>query len=222
MPDIEIELYDAGALGKRTPKTRVRRLGASETSDAWEFEPCTPEGHESKAGRIRSGNKRKLDDRQPGEIVDRIRSSGRARAAFRETFGLIRRPVLLADAHGRRPGQSLLPRPEPVSADMVMHSRRLAGSDRRAPLGEYSFASGDEWACSPATDFCPAARARGWSPKTFLLFGDIREPGRFHRRGRQADEPRNGEDPTDCGCTPCSSRKCAKVFRSVPGTADPR
>lgn len=218
MPDIEIELYDAGALESESEDLAFGDFGASETYDAWSSEPARQKVMRA-IGAHPLGNKRKLTIGSQ-EIVDRIEALAELAPHFGETLGLIRRAALLS----MRTGVGLTIPPLLLVSEPGLGKTWLARRLAEAigvPMGEYSFASGDDPGVLTGHSLSWRGARTGLVAKA-LLFGDSANPVVFIDEVDKSMSL-NGEDPTDCLhalLEPENARRYADQFLELPIRAD--
>lgn len=218
MPDIEIELYDAGTLGEGSGEKALSDLISSSEIVSSSFEPSRRKVLQE----IRNhplGAKRKLTIGSQ-EIVDRIEALTEVAPHFGETLGLIRRAALLS----MRTGVDLTIPPLLLVSEPGLGKTWLARRLAEAigvPMGEYSFASGDDPGVLTGHSLSWRGARMGLVAKT-LLFGDYANPVIFIDELDKAMSL-NGEDPTDCLhalLEPENARRYADQFLELPIRAD--
>ena len=223
MPDIEIELYDAEAIGDEPTSGFEWEDARAARNDLWDAEP-------SRQQMLRAikqhplGNKRKLTIGSQ-DIIDRLDALAAAAPHFGEPLGLIRRAALLSMRTGV--GLAIFPQlwvSEPGLGKTWL-ARRVAaaigGGDGDVPMAEYSFASGDDPGVLTGHSLSWRGARAGLIAKTLLL-GDSANPVIFIDEVDKATSLR-GEDPTDCLhalLEPENARRYVDQFLDLPIRAD--
>lgn len=218
MPEIEIELYDAEVFAAQTDDVEADDWFSAVQSDLWDREPARQKFLKDIQNHP-LGNKRKLVVGSQ-EMVDRIEGLAAAAPHFRETLELIRRAALLSMRTGVQlaiPPLLLVSEP---GLGKTWLARRLAEAIG-VPMGEYSFASGDDPGVLTGHSLSWRGARAGLVAKT-LLFGEFANPVIFVDEVDKSMSL-NGEDPTDCLhalLEPENARRYADQFLELPIRAD--
>jgi ATP-dependent Lon protease len=217
MPEIEIELYDAELFAAQTDEPEGDWISAVE-SDRSDREPARQKVL-AEIQKHRLGNKRKLAVGSQ-KMVDRIAGLAAAAPHFRETLGLIRRAVLLSMRTSVQLSVPPLLLVSEPGLGKTWLARRLAEAIG-VPMGEYSFASGDDPGVLTGHSLSWRGARAGLVART-LLFGDFASPVIFID---EVDKSMSlhGEDPTDCLnalLEPENARRYTDQFVELPVRAD--